>query len=470
MAIDKFDLAEELEKIIPSDHPLLEKSHKRKISIIKERKVKYTALFDGLVDLVEDKGKPAFLVKEDNRLKILPEVSRDNVLYVPPPRDNIPWLLPNGERVIEHYRILEEFQKDSYKALYEDLISYHKRISDLPGEEFYDLIVSWDFHTYLLDFDNTQYSPIIHLFAVPERGKSRTGKAMVYVAYRGIQVECLREAYILRLANDYRATIFFDIMDIWRKAERNGSEDILLHRYEKGAKVPRVLYPERGAYRDTVYYDVFGATIIASNVGVHKILETRAILCNMLETRKRFEEDIKAEDALPLKERLVAFRAECLGGDLVDISKPVSGRLGDILKPLYQVILLINPEKKEAFLKFAKELELDRRVEKSISFEAQLIRIIAGLEDRVEKGILPIKLITDTFNRGKSENQWVTYQRIGRVMKSLGFKTGKTSDGASAIIWDEEKLSLLKETYGLHQTSEIPETSETPEELSLAFP
>jgi hypothetical protein len=59
------------------------------------------------------------------------------------------------------------------------------------------------------------------------------------------------------------ATLFFDVLDIWNKAQKAGTEDILLLRYEKGATVPRVLYPDRGPFRDTVYYDIYGPTIVA---------------------------------------------------------------------------------------------------------------------------------------------------------------------------------------------------------------
>ena len=95
---------------------------------------------------------------------------------------------------------------------------------------FYRLLASWVLHTYLTE--HVKYSPIVCLYAVPERGKSRTGKGMIYVAYRGIHVESMRDAYIVRVAHDLHASIFFDVKDIWRKAEKNGSEDVLLHRFE----------------------------------------------------------------------------------------------------------------------------------------------------------------------------------------------------------------------------------------------
>lgn len=420
----------------------------------------YTALFDGLVDLVEHNGSPAFLVKEEGKLSILPQVERDGVLYIPPPKEQIPWLLPRGEEVLKLYELQELLsQRERDGALYDDLLSYHKAISELPGEEYYDLIVAWDFHTYLLEA--VQYSPIICLFAVPERGKSRTGKGMIHVAYRGIHVESLRDAYLVRVAHDLRASLFFDVKDIWQKAEKNGSEDILLHRFEKGAKVPRVLFPDRGAHRDIVYYSIFGPTVIGTNEGVHRILETRAVPINMPETSRRFENDVTPEISLPFKERLIAFRAAHLGETFADIPKPAAGRLGDILKPLQQIIRMVKPEREPSFLRLVRELEAEKLIEKADSLEAQILMTLIGLKGQVERGILPVKVITDAFNEGKSEKSQVTYQRVGRRLSAMGFKKARASDGASAIIWDEESIERMKETYGLRKTSETSDRSET---------
>lgn len=408
----------------------------------------YTALFDGLVDLVDYEDGPAFLVKEGDKLSILTQVERDGVLYIPPPKEQVPWLLPRGEEILKLYELQEMLSPaESDVALYDDLLAYHKEISELPSEEYYDLIVAWDFHTYLLE--KVQYSPIICLFAVPERGKSRTGKGMIHVAYRGIHVESLRDPYLVRVANDLRASLFFDVKDIWRKAEKNGSEDILLHRFEKGAKVPRVLFPDRGAHKDIVYYSIFGPTVIGTNESVDHILDTRAITINMPQTSIQFENDVVPELALPLKERLVVFRARHLEESLPDISKPAKGRLGDILKPLHQIIRLVKPEREVSFLKLVEELEAERLIEKSDSLEAQILKIVIDLKDQVERDILPVKTITDTFNKDKAEKSQITYQRIGRRLSAMGFKKTKTSDNSSAIDWDEKKVEKLREVYGL---------------------
>jgi len=419
----------------------------------------YTALFNGLVDLVGHNGSPAFLVKEGDKLSILPRVERDGVLYIPPPKEQIPWLLPRGEETLKYYELEEELSpRESDGALYNDLIVYFKAISELPSEEYYDLLTSWVLHTYFLEV--IQYSPVVCLFAVPERGKTRTGKGLVYLAYRGIHVESLRDAYLVRIANNFRSTIFFDVKDVWRKAEKTGSSDILLLRFEKGATVPRVLYPDRGAFNDTVYYTIFGPTIVGTNESVHKILESRAITINMPESSRRFENDVTPELSLPLKERLIAFRARHLGETFPDIPKPTAGRLGDILKPLQQIIRLVKPEREPLFLRLVKELEADKLIEKAESLEAQILTVIIRLKDQRDKCVLPVKTITDAFNEDKPEKSKVSYQRVGRRLAAMGFKKARAGNNA-AIIWDQENINRMIDAYGLRETHETQERDET---------
>ena len=69
----------------------------------------YTALFEGLVDLVEHDGEPAFLVMDGDNLSVLTRLERDGILYLPPPKEQIPWLLPRAEAVLEVARVRATF-------------------------------------------------------------------------------------------------------------------------------------------------------------------------------------------------------------------------------------------------------------------------------------------------------------------------------------------------------------------------
>ncbi|MFH1374382.1 MAG: hypothetical protein ABII79_11355 [bacterium] len=421
-----------------------------------QKRPAYTARFEGLVDVVEHDGKTAFLVKDDDRLEIQTSFDIDGTTHHPPPARQIPWKLPNGKKVVEIFNAESQMRPgEADWATFGEVVSYLKQNSQLPADGHYDLLAAWILHTYCLE--QCQYSPVICLFAVPERGKSRTGKGAIYISYRGIYVESLRDAYMVRVANNFCASLFIDVRNVWRRAEKAGSDDILLLRYEKGAKVPRVLYPEKGPFCDTVYYDIFGPTIIGTNEGVHKILESRAVQMNMPQTTKRFENDITPEIALPLKEKLLAFRARYLGEPFPDIAKPAFGRLGDILKPLQQIIRAVSPEREESFLELVRDLEQERLNEKADSLEARILVVLETIRGRVDKGKLAIKDITDSLNEGKTERNQVTYQGIGRRLSAMGFKKARTGNNMG-MVWDEDQIKQLRSAYGLKQTHDSHET------------
>ncbi|HVA67123.1 MAG TPA: bifunctional DNA primase/polymerase [Elusimicrobiota bacterium] len=419
---------------------------------------RYTAAFDGLVELVELRGKAVFLVKGPDGGPNLVEERRDEAgqSWRPPEKENLPWLLPRAEEVLKRH---EEATAAGYGAadqrLFDDLAAHHESVSELPGPEYYRLLAAFDLHTYLLE--PCQYSPILAFYAVPERGKTRTGKGLIYVVRRGIHVESLRDSYLIRAAHDLGASILFDVRDLWGKAEKMGSEDILLHRFERGGKVPRVNCPEKGAFRDTTYYSVFGPTIISTNKPLHQILDTRCIPIQMRESAKRFERDVTPEAALPLKERLTAFRLRHLGEALPEADKPARGRLGDITRPILQIIRLASPRDEAGFLKLIRALEEGRKIEKSDSWEAQVIAAVeAAAGEHLANGLVAAKDILDEFNQGKTEREQWTPHRIGKTLAGLGFKKGKTSNGSSGVLYDEGFLKRLKTSYGLEQTSVTP--------------
>ncbi|MBI2118973.1 MAG: hypothetical protein HYT97_05030 [Elusimicrobia bacterium] len=416
-----------------------------------------TAHFKNLVDLVESEGKPAFLIKEDGVPRVLFKIELDGKPCFPPPKDQIPWLLPRADNVIEYFNISKAQEPAIVDHnLFEDLVTYHKGISELPSESYYVLLSAWVMHTYLME--SFHYSPILLFFAVPERGKSRTGKGLIYVAYRGVHTETLNEANLFRWSENHKASLFLDVRNLWQKAERRGSDDILLSRIERGCKVSRVLWPERGAFRDSKHYDVFGPTVIATNEAVHPILDTRCISITMSDSVKNFEKSVKPEVALPLKERLVEFRLRHLGELQPKVPKPARGRLGDILKPIYQTIQMVCPSRKDEFINLVEQIEEGKKLEKSLSLEARLIQVIEELQYRVTNGFVSVTEITEKLNLGKPEMEWLTPHRISRKLKAIGFDWGLNANGTAAIAYNQIKLDRLKEHYGLNQTPVKPVT------------
>jgi len=421
----------------------------------------YIAEFDNLVDLVDDNGDVKFLVLEDGELKLKSDVLIDRIKFEPPPKKYLNATiktLPSAEAVITYYKI------DSDSKLYDDLVIYHKNISELPDENHYHLLTLWDFHTYLLD--KFQYSPYIWLYGVAERGKSRTGKGCAYVAYRGVHLETLRETHILRMAGHLKATIFFDVKDLWKKANKNGSEDLLLQRFEQGGTVLRVNKFDKGPFKDTDFYNIFGATIIGTNEEIESYLDSRSIRITMEQTDKKFDEDITPEIGLPFKERLVAFRARHLNDQLPFATKPVNSRIGDILRPLIQVLKLVKPEYETSFITYIQNLYNEKLELKSESKEGKVLTvigeiIISGCE--VEK-LISISDISDHYNKKYNHDGPdrfnISSHSVGKITSKLGLPKERNEYGSHVVLIPDKIYPVFK-NYGIT----IPQTTEKLQKL-----
>lgn len=416
------------------------KSSKTKKEEEKQEEPVKSAHFDNLVDLVlDDAGVIAFLILDGNNLVVKHDHIVDGQKVVPPPKDKVRWLIPKASAIMNH------FTADNDRALYDDLVDYYRTISDLPADEHFLFNAAFAFHTYVVE--KSEYSPIIWYFAIPERGKSRTGKAIIYSSYRGVHVVTLREAHLIRLAQDLRATLFIDISDLQKKIEAAGVEDVLLNRYERGATIARVLYPDRGAFDDTIYYEIYGPTVVATNETVNDILATRTIQVVMPEASRSFTNDVKEIDALPFRERLLGFKARWMTRDLPNVDKPCLGRLGDILRPIRQIVNIVSPDEKW-FLDLVKNIEQQRKSSGSDSFDAEVVSAILDSKMKMcHNHILHDDILTK-LNANRSEREKITPQKLGKITARLGFE--KYSSGQQrGIMWNKNLIIKLSERYGI---------------------
>ncbi|MCK4384835.1 MAG: hypothetical protein KAW52_01100, partial [candidate division Zixibacteria bacterium] len=93
------------------------------------------------------------------------------------------------------------------------------------------------------------------------------------------------------------------------------------------------------------------------------------------------------------------------------------------------------------------ELErLENLESQTENLQAQILRTIIRLKYEVKNGMLPVKTITDAHNQEKPKECQLTYQRIGRLLSTMGFQKGKAGNN-SAILWDEEKIDQMLETF-----------------------
>lgn len=419
-----------------------------------------SAYFTGLVDVcTNDDGQLVYMILKDGELILTPEHSTETVNFSIPEKKHFQFTLPRAAEVMRYFA-----QEDP--ALYEDVLSYLKRFSALDDEQW-AIVAHYVFLTYLHDNPGIDYCPYILFNAVPERGKSRTGKSVIYVAFRGIHLVELREATIFRYSQYFHGTLFFDLMDISKKAERGNSDDILLLRAEKGAKCCRIRNPEEGPFNDMVYFDIYGPTIISSNEPLQQILETRCLPITMPNRPGNYENP-RPELARELKERLTAWRAKNMTKTFTDMEpiEGISGRLWDIAKPMFFVNSLLPVDShilEESILAIAGEKDESMKG----TVEGRLVAIIkeitdeGGLDRCVEWNI-KTNDIRNRFNQNRPEDRQVSPQWIGKRVKSMSFRNRIVHGYSEIKITSAEYDTILKQ-YGYADRESSKPTNSLPE-------
>jgi hypothetical protein len=430
-----------------------DKNNKKKI--LKKKKASLTAYFKELVDVVIDENENVvFLVKRKNELHVYSEWIIHGTGYIPPERKYFPFSLGSTERVIAWY------EKDSDKKLFSDLFQYYKQFSYLPDEDWL-IVICFTFLTYVQDHKDIHYFPILTFFAVPERGKSRTGKAIINVAYRGVHLADFREAIIFRYSQYYKSTLFLDVKDLSKKAERNNADDILLQRFEKSATVSRVINIDWGAFRDMVHYDIFGPTIIATNTNINRILDTRCIPINMPSKPGHYK-NLDRNEALEMKERLIAWRARVMDKPLpyIEEVEGLSGRFWEITKPLLQVCMLLSPDAVEDLKKVLLEIAGIKLEDKKESIEGKILLTIKNMFPEKQWVFeIQVKDLRDILNENYKYDKPLTAPYVGLKLRAIGLQK-RILQGRSLIQVTKRELEELCSQYGITPEEEEEEEEE----------
>lgn len=419
-----------------------------------------SARFPSLIDLAERDGRVGFLVQNDDGLpEFLDEYRRPGQpIIVPPAPWQIPFSLPTADAVLRHRQLRQDLRAPELLADVRDYISTAAALP-APEEQWLDVLACWVFHTYVYEF--FPYSPYLCFFAVPERGKTRLGKALTYLSYRGYMSPSVSPAQIFRLAEYFGVTLFLDISNLRRRAQGD-AQDLLLHRFEQGASVARVVNPEKGAFEDMRYWSVYGPTIIATNDPIDRILETRTLNVMMPEVRRRtFGDPATPRDGMPFRERLTEWRGRAMalerfmpGCAFAEVGKPVPGRLGDIVHPILRVANEVDPSRVEGMIDLFRSLELERRSEVSFSWEADVVRALVELRGQVRGGLLPTVKITETVNATRHEAEKLYPQKVGTILKAHGLSARKVG-GYSHVTYDVQKILGLADRFCPYDESVI---------------
>lgn len=274
-------------------------------------------------------------------------------------------------------------------------------------------------------------------------------KALTRLSWRGLYTETLNEAYIFRFAESFAGTLGLDVYELSLRAQKRGSHDLLLGRFDEGMKVPRVIAPEKGPFKDIRYYRVAGPTILATNTEIpaKDPLRSRCIKITMPERRGIYSNHTES-DLFELRAGLLAFRGRHLKGILPNVPKPVPGRLGDLIQPLLCVAALLPREATENIYELIGKLETERAEAEAETLAGRIVTILFSIQSQVLGGRLPVELITKMLNEGVPEQHQVASQKVGHELSALGVDRKKTQ-GKMHIIWKQSDMEKLFNRFGL---------------------
>ncbi len=350
--------------------------------------------------------------------------------------DSIPWRVPN---LIE----VRQFKTYDTRQMFEKVRSALAACSELPGPEYFDLLTTWAFHTYI--YDRFDYSPQLILYGDQERGKSRTGRATAWVSFRGFATETVNSAYLFRLTRT-GYTVFVDVVDVAGKVTSRDSLDLFQARFEKGVTVQRVNRPEQLGLDGIDTYRCYGPTIIATNRPIDGRWQSRGLVITPPQSNRQFVRPPNEEELSVYRAMLVAWRWRVLesGLALPQADGYGTGRFRDITRPLRQVAQMIAPD--PARVDRALKDIYDRR--QQLRAESPEAVTVMAIETAGGGGFVATADVRAAINDGVSDRWGPSMKEVGDLLSGFGFRRAKRN-GRRGILVDPKLLADLKAKYGV---------------------
>ena len=95
------------------------------------------------------------MVDENGTLAVKDKHELQDKILIPPRSEQIPWQMPRASEVLKYVT------GDNDAQLFNDLVQYHKSISELPDENHYKFLAAWEMHTYFVGKISILPNPLV---------------------------------------------------------------------------------------------------------------------------------------------------------------------------------------------------------------------------------------------------------------------------------------------------------------------
>ena len=422
-------------------------SNEKPINIILKDRTK--SIVPDLIHLVGDQGRTKYLFCKNGQWLIEDYFIQDNKRYSP--KQNLPIKILNPN-------IINRSLNLDIARLATEIDTFIKSYLEMPLDSDYLILSMWIFHTYLIEKFNT--TPILYFYGVKETGKSRAGEVLSELAFRAQRLTSLTEATLFRSVELFKPALIIDEIKLMGKGGNQGLADLIKTTYKRGLKVSRINLNKYG--EDQIeYYDTFTPLVICTTESIPDIIESRCILFIMQKnSNPQIERMIDKKWAEDLRERLTVFRANYISKELPEAQYIARGRLNEIMFPLYQALLICEPERKSEFIQIVKRIQKNKDNEEGMGLEAEIVKAIDDeCRENRDRQFLT-QGISKRINEFRSENEAISDRVVNNRIRRLGFHKTRFNNGRMGFRINTERLRCLKNKYQIGDKTEASEASE----------
>jgi len=422
-------------------------SNEKPINIILKDRTK--SIVPDLIHLVGDQGRTKYLFCKNGQWLIEEYFIQENKRYTP--KQNLPIKILDSN-------ILNRSLKMDIARLAIEINTFIKNYLEMPLDSDYLILSMWVFHTYLIEKFNT--TPILYFYGVKETGKSRAGEVLSELAFRAQRLTSLTEATLFRSVELFKPTLIIDEIKLMGKGGNQGLADLIKTTYKRGLKVSRINLNKYG--EDQIeYFDTFSPLVICTTETIPDIIESRCILFIMQKnSNPQIERKIDMKWANDLRERLTVFRANYMSKELPEAQYIARGRLNEIMFPLYQALLICEPERKSEFVQIVKRIQKNKDNEEGMELEAEIVKAIDDECRENRDSQFLTQAISKRINEFRSENEAISDRVVNNRIRRLGFHKTRFNNGRMGFRINTERLRCLKNKYQIGNKTEASEASE----------
>jgi len=350
---------------------------------------------------------------------------------------------------------------ESQSKLFHQVKAFIHKYLELP-DDFEDIASLYVLLTWVYEF--APAVPYLRVIGDWGSGKTRFLQVVGGVCFRPMFASgATTPAPIFRILEQFKGTLVMDEADFGDSSAWSEMIKVLNNGYRPGMPVLRADKENNTWYPRS--YQVFGPKLIATRFRFRdEALESRCLTAEMLPLTRddipRVLPRVYEEEIKDLRSKLLTFRlvnllrlkGKTFGNEL--LVPGLQPRLQEILIPL-KAMLNGDGFMAETLCEFVRnqqETLFSRRR------ESQAGQVLSAMIDLHEEGTeLTSKYIADQINQADNETKEITAERVGQVVKKLGFikeRSGKTRQ--RLIRWDEARASRLAPTYGLRLNPPSP--------------